>query len=286
MFKKNVKLRKPKSYLLIFLLMFSISGCSIIRSKYRILSEEQEVKIEIKSPQEKLEIGEKFTYKAEWLGMDVGIATLSVEGITERNGRQVYHILTTARTTPILSKIYKVEDEVSTYLDVEKLHPVRFEKKQREGGYRSDEYTDFYQDKGKAVYFSRLNHSKKEYNIPRNVQDPLSCLYYFRLQNIALGRSIFANVNADEKNYLLQAKINKKGFVKIEGVGEWEAFMVEPLPWFQGKIKRKAKALIWFSADKKRIPLLIVTKGIPFVGSVTITLQKIEKRDNLDTKSQ
>ncbi len=95
-----------------------------------------------------------------------------------------------------------------------------------------------------------------------------------------MGKSIFANMNADEKNYLLEAKVHKKGFIAIKGVGEWEAFMVEPLPWFQGKVKRKAKATMWLSADDKRIPLLMVTKGIPFVGTVTITLQKIEYTEN------
>ena len=184
---------------------------------------------------------------------------------------------------PILSKLYKVEDEIISYLDIEELYPVRFEKKQREGGYRSDEYIDFYQKKGKAVYFSRLSHEKKEFYIPKRVQDTLSCMYYFRLQDVSFRKSVFANVNLDEKNYLLEAKVRKKGFIRIKGVGEWEAFMVEPLPWFQGKIKRKAKATMWFSADEKRIPLLMITSGIPFVGTVTITLQKIE---NLDTQGQ
>lgn len=260
--------------------MVLISGCGTV-GQYRIRGTQQEIKIE--PPRAKLEIGEKLTYKVEWLGLDVGIATLSVEGITECNGRKVYHIIARAWSSPIISKIYKVEDVISTYIDVEGLYPVRFEKKQREGGYRSDEYTDFDQKKGKARYFSRLNHSKKEYNIPKNVQDPLSCLYYFRLQDADIGSSIFVNVIADEKNYLLEAKLNKKGFVNITGVGEWEAFMVEPIPWFQGKIKRKAKATMWLSADEKRIPLLMVTRGIPFIGTVTITLQKIE---NLDTKKE
>lgn len=255
-----------------------MSGCGVVRARYRILGERESVAVKIESPRKKLEVGERFIYKAEWLGMNVGTATLSVEGITQKNGRRVYHILATARTSAVLSKIYEVNDRVSTYLDTERLYPVRFEKKQREGGYRSDEYTDFDQEKGKAFYFSRLNHSKKEYDIPRKVQDPLSCLYYFRLQDIDFGRSVFANVNTDEKNYLLEAKIDRKGFVNIEGLGEWQAFMVEPLPWFQGKIKRKAKAVIWFSADEARIPLLVKTKGIPLVGSITITLQEIEKR--------
>ena len=262
--------------ILIFLVIFLTLGCGSA-TRYRIIKSSEE--IEIKAPTKELRVGERFTYKAEWLGMDVGIATLSVEGITERNGRKVYHILALAQSTPIISKIYKVEDRISTYIDVEELYPVRFEKKQREGGYRSDEYTDFYQEKGKAVYFSRLNHSKKEYDIPKRVQDTLSCMYYLRLQDVEIGGSVFADVIADEKNYLLEAKIHKKGIINIKDVGEWDAFMVEPLPWFQGKIKRKAKATMWFSADEKRIPLLMVTSGIPFVGTVKVTLQKIEYID-------
>lgn len=257
-----------------------VAGCGIA-GKYRITRIEED--IEISSPLKKLQIGERFVYKAEWMGLDVGIATLTVEGITQQNGRDVYKIVATAESTPLISKIYKVEDTITTYLDVEKLYPVRFEKKQREGGYRSDEYIDFYQEKGKALYFSRLNNSKKEFDIPKKVQDQLSSMYYFRLQEAEVGRSIYANVNADEKNYLLEAKIEKKALVKIKDVGEWEAFMVEPLPWFQGKITRKAKATMWFSVDEKRIPLLMVTSGIPLVGTVTVTLQKIE---SLDTKNE
>lgn len=270
-----------KRLIFILALIFLTSGCGIA-SRYRIISKGE--KIEIEPPMERLHVGERFTYKAEWMGMDVGVATLSIEEITECNGRKVYHILAMAHSTPLVSKIYKVEDRISTYIDVEELHPVRFEKKQREGGYTSDEYIDFYQKEGRAVYFSRLNHNKKEYDIPKKVQDPLSCMYYFRLlEDVDVKRSFFANVIADEKNYLLEAKIHRKGIVKIKDVGEWEAFMVEPLPWFQGEIKRKAKATMWFSVDEKRIPLLMVTRGIPFVGTVKITLQKVEY---LDTPSQ
>jgi len=230
----------------------------------------------IETPSKNLRVEERFTYSIKWLGLDVGRAILSVEEITQINGRRVYHIVATAKSTPVISKIYKVEDKISTYLDVESLYPVRFEKKQREGGYRSDEYTDFDQEKGKATYFSRLNNKKKIFHIPEKVHDPLSSMYYFRLQDVDVGKSIFANVNVDEKNYLLETKVHSKGFIKIEGVGEWEAFMVEPVPWFQGKIKRKAKATMWFSADERRIPLLMKTSRIPLVGSITISLQKIE----------
>jgi len=273
-------MRKIILYSLIFVSIFLIPGCGG-GVRYRIFGRGEEIKIA--PPLKELCVGEKFTYKAEWLGLDVGVLTLSIKEITQINGRQVYHIIATVDSPPIISKIYKVKDEISTYIDVEKLYPVRFEKRQREGGYKADEYTDFDQRKGRAYYFSRLNDSKKEFDIPKKVQDPLSSLYYFRLQELNGGRSVFANVNVDEKNYLLEAKIRRKGILNIKDVGEWEAFMVEPLPWFQGKIKRKAKATIWLSADQRRIPLLVTTTRIPLVGTITITLQKIE---NLDTPGQ
>ncbi len=268
-------------FVLIFLIC--ICGCALTGSRYWIKYGSEERTTEIESPKKRLPVGERLTYKAEWMGLDVGIITLSVEGITLRNGREVYHVKMLAESTPVISKIYKVRDEISTYIDIEKLYPVRFEKKQREGGYKSDEYIDFNHEKGRAFYFSRLNHSKKEYGIPKGVQDPLSCVYFFRLKDVAIGKSLFANVNADDKNYLLEAKIHKKGMLNVKNVGKWDAFLIEPLPWFQGKVKRKAKVTAWFSSDERRIPLLIVTKGIPFVGSITITLQKIE---HLDTISQ
>ncbi len=267
-------------FLVIPILVFLISGCGIA-AKYRILGSPE--KIEIKPPLKELCVGERFTYKIEWLGLDVGILTLSVKGIKKINGRKVYHIVGSVVSAPLISKIYKVKDEISTYIDIEKLYPVRFEKKQREGGYMADECTDFDQKGGRAIYFSKLNKTKKEFSIPKKVQDPLSSLYYYRLQELNGGRSIFANVNVDENSYLLEAKIRRKGIVNIKGVGEWKGFMVEPLPWFQGKIKRKAKATIWFSADERRIPLIVTTTRVPLVGTIHIRLQKI---DYLDTKDQ
>lgn len=255
-------------------LIFFICGCGIA-TRYRI-SGVKAKDINIETPQSALRVGEKFTYKAEWLGMDVGTATLFVKEITEINGHQVYHIVAKAETSQLVSKLYKVEDEMSSYIDTKELYPVRFEKKQREGRHRADEYMDFDQENGKVHYFSRLTNKKKEFNVPKKVHDPLSCIYYFRLQDIQAGESIFANVNLDEKNWFLEAKVINKGIVDIKDLGEWESFMAEPLPWFQGELRRKAKVSIWFSADEKRIPLLVITSGIPFVGTVKITLQKIE----------
>lgn len=267
-------MRRYYCKLWVIVFIFFAAGCGIMRS-YNISAKKQE-DIKIVTPQPKLAVGERFTYKAEWLGMEVGKAVLLVKEITQMNGRQVYHVMATAETTALISKLYKVEDVISTYIDVNELYPVRFDKKQREGGQSSDGYIDFDHDAGKARYFSRLTDEKKESTLPKRAQDPLSCIYFYRMSDVKAGETFSANVNLNDKNWFVQAKIIDRGVVKIENVGEWKAFMAEPLPWFQGKLTQKARVSIWFSADEKRIPLLVVTSGIPFVGTVTITLQKIE----------
>lgn len=259
---------------ILFLVIF-ISGCGVTAS-YKIREKKpEEVKIEPPSP--KLRVGEKFTYKAEWMGMDVGFATLLVKEITKLNGREVYHIVAKAQTTSFISKLFKVEDEISTYIDTKKLYPIRFDKKQKEGRRQVDEYVDFDQENGKAQYFSRLKNEKKEFNVPKGVQDPVSCIYYFRLSNVKQGESLFANVHLDDKNWFLETKITNRAIVKIKDLGNWQAFIAEPLSWFQGELNKKARVSIWFSADDERIPLLIIVQSsLPLVGTVTITLQRIE----------
>ena len=264
-----------KIALLVFAVAFFISGCGVT-SSYKI-REKKEEEVKIEAPKPKLRIGEKFTYKAEWMGVDVGSATLEVKEIMELNGREVYHIVAKAETTSFVAKMFKVEDEISTYIDTKELYPVRFDKKQKEGKRLVDECIDFDQENGKAVSISRITNQKKEFSVPRPVHDPVSCIYYFRLSNVKKGEPIFANVHLDDKNWFLETEISDKGIVKIKNLGNWDAFMAEPMSWFQGELNKRARVSIWFSADQDRIPLLIVVKSsIPLVGTVTVTLQKIE----------
>src|SRR3989338_6482554 len=122
---------KLHRYLFIFIAIFFISGCGMT-SSYKIKEKKPE-EVKIEEPKRRLKVGEKFTYKAEWMGMDVGSATLTVQEIIELKGHEVYHILAKAETTSFVAKMFKVEDEISSYIDTESLYPVRFDKKQKEG---------------------------------------------------------------------------------------------------------------------------------------------------------
>ncbi len=223
------------------------------------------------APPQKLYVGERLVYKVHLLGLEVGTGAAEIKEIVTIRDRPAYHIVIEVRSAPILDWIYKVRDTHHSFIDVEKLHSLRYEKILKEGRYRADEVMEYDQKEHTASYYSRKNGSRKEMLIPPNVQDQLSCGFWFRLQEIQPGSTFSIPVNADEKNWDLQVKILEKTKVKLPGFPEWEAVEVEPLIQFQGIFVKRGKIRGWISLDERRIPLKMQVK-IPVLGSVNAYL--------------
>lgn len=225
-------------------------------------------------PPQKLFVGEKLVYSVRWLGIEVGRGEAEVKEIVPIRDRQAYHVVVNVRSAPILDWIYKVRDVHHSYIDVEKLHSLRYEKILKEGRYRADEVMEYDQERHVATYLSRRSGSRKEMLIPPDVQDQLSCGFWFRLQEVEPGSEIYIPVNADEKNWDMEVKILKKTKVKLGGArlprpyaGEIEALEVEPEIQYQGIFVKRGKIRGWITLDERRIPLKMKVK-IPVLGSI------------------
>ena len=222
-------------------------------------------------PPKQLYVGERLVYSVKYLGIEVGRGIAEVKEITEIRGRKAYHIAVQVRSASVLDWIYKVRDVHHSYIDVEKLHSLRYEKILQEGHYRADEVMDYDQEKHIAAYFSRKNKTRKEMEIPQDVQDTLSCGFWFRLQDIDPGSQIHIPVNADEKNWDMEVKVLKKTNLNLKGFGEKEALEVEPEIQFQGLFVKRGKIRGWIGTDERRLPLKMKVK-IPVLGSITAQL--------------
>ena len=227
---------------------------------------------EIQSSQQTLQVGEKLTYSVRWMGIEVGSAQTEVKEIIEWEGHSVYHIVTNAQSNRFLSVFYEVKDEMHSYVDVKSLYTWKFVKHQKEGHYRAEEEMVYDQEKGLATYHSLLNGSTKQMEIPKQAQDSLSVLYFFRLQNLEIGKSVFIPVNADEKNWNLEIKILKLGVLEGLSVGKRTAILTEPLAQFHGVFVRKGRVWIWFDTAAHHAPLLMRAR-LPF-GLVEVVLVK------------
>ncbi len=266
---------RPSFFIVPF--VFFLAGCSSVSyfvHKSELPAERREAFTAqaIHEPLKQLPVGEVLDYDIRWMGIGVGSGKLEVRGIETYEGREVYHVVMEARSNSFLSAFYPVKDEIQSFIDTKELIPYKFRKIQREGGYRADEEMVYDQKNQRATYHSFLNQSTKEMAVPPNVQDALSILYYFRTLPLNMGESLFVDVNADEKNWRLEIKVLKSGFLKLMGKEELPAVLIEPLAKFHGVFIRKGRMQIWFTLDERRIPLYMKAR-IPF-GIVEVVLKK------------
>jgi len=225
----------------------------------------------VEKPQAKLFPGEKLTYKIFYLGLPVGEAIAQINEIVTVNGRRAYPIDVTVHSYRAIDFLYKVRDEHRSFLDVETFASLKYEKKIHEGRKKQHEIIEYDQDRHTASYFFPDTGIRKVMAIPEQVQDQLSCGYFFRTLEIKPESSVFVPVNADFKNWSLEVKLHQSAPMKIEEVGTFDALEAEPLIQFQGIFVKKGKIHGWLSLDERRIPLKMKVK-VPVLGSVTAEL--------------
>jgi hypothetical protein len=259
--------------LLIALLLLNLSCAPRIAVKRPTLYKDawQEKEIAIPKVQAESFLNEKYTYKVKWLGLTVGWVSLENLGIQEYKGKKAYHIVIRARTNRFLDRLFKVKDEFHSYLEVDTLKPLLFKSKRREGGYRFESELIFDYAKGKILYHSLLDNCRKELKLEEGLLDIISCFYRFRTLSIDKPKYKFLIVHRS-KIWEVNIKVIKKGLLEMRKRGLIKALLIN-INAQHGKEKAKGEAWVWFSADEKKIPLLVqVNVDIPIVGTVVAAL--------------
>ncbi len=227
--------------------------------------------IKIEKPKLRFTPGESYAYKIRWVGIPVGEVQSTIKGIEKINGRDAYLIELTAKTNDFASKIYRIDDTFISYMDTEELVTLKHIVKRSEGRYRKDAVTIFDQENHKAYFENFLDNSKKVFDIPPDVQDPLTAVYYFRTLGIRVGGRIHYKVVNNEHIYDFYVLIRKKRFIRLGKKRTFEAFYIEPYALLKGKRVKKGVASGYMSADSSRVPILGIVRA-PFFTRITASL--------------
>ncbi|MBI3083054.1 MAG: DUF3108 domain-containing protein [Candidatus Omnitrophica bacterium] len=204
-------------------------------------------------------LGERLGFHGWWFGIPIGRGWIEVKEIVEVEGRTAYHIEAQGHSNDVLSTFYPIHDEVHSYLDIETLQPLRFEKYQREGHYRADEVVTFNPARGTATYRSLLNGSVKEIPLPPAFQDLVSALYWFRAQPLHPDQTITLDLYTDEKIYQTQVFVKRPILLELLKRGTFPCFTIEPKASFKGLLVKRGRLWAYLTADERRIPLLVKT---------------------------
>jgi len=202
-------------------------------------------------------VGERLGFHGNWLGIPVGYGWMEVKEIVPVNGRDAYHIEVHGRTNDVLSQLYPIHDEIHSYLDVETLRPVRFEKDQREGRYRAKEIVEFDYGRSIATYRSLINGSVKEIPLPETFHDLISAIYWFRSQPLTPGNPLTMDLYTDEKFYRTEMQVSQPLSLELLKRGTFRCVIVEPKATFKGFLVKRGRLWAYLTTDTNRLPLLV-----------------------------
>ena len=183
-------------------------------------------------------------------------------------GRPLARLVTTAQSTPFVTKFFPVDNRVESMVDSATLFPERLLFKRREGKKKEDfEYT-FHQKEGTVTVVK--GGVAETLEMPPGSQDVISCLYFARSKlSLQPGSALAMNVYHDKKNRKIDVRVEE-----IETVsgpwGEVETARVLVIMPFQGLFLNQGNIRVWFTTDDRRIPVRMKAKVV--IGSIVADL--------------
>ncbi len=226
-------------------------------------------------PISNLVAGERLTYDASWVGIPVGKLILENHGLEVVNGEEAYHLTFTTLSNEFLSRFFKIEDTVHTWISREEGYPLRFEKVVHEGGYHRHEVIEYDREALTATYRRKDREDREPVTmeIDPEAQDVFSMVYWLRRQPIGLGRQLDLSVNADRKNWDVVVEVVEKGLFETGPTGEVKALALAPRATHHGRSLKKGNLVAWVTMDRRRIPLAFEVET-PIFGSAVAVLSE------------
>ncbi len=219
--------------------------------------------------------GERLTYLISWSNIiDAGKATMEVREEKQADGSK-YIFVSTAHSTGLVAKFYKVHDIIESTVDAQKLYSLSYKLDQSHGKRKKKRTMTFDPAEGTVTVLS--DGEKEISNTPPGILDPLSSLYYVRTRHdFVVGKPIKVDVNEDGKNWTVE--VHTLGREKLKtSFGEFETIKVKTYPRYEGVFQHTGEIYIWFTDDDRKIPVLM--KSEIKIGSIVATLVEMQAGD-------
>jgi hypothetical protein len=219
--------------------------------------------------------GERAVYRANWNGL-ISVASAEIYTTsTVVDGRKIYQVRVEAMSSRILDLVWKMRDTISSTFDAKALAPLRFIFRQRENSRVIDTDARYIEaSKRWAVHRQQVGKRAKIYEFDsENTFDPLTAVYLARSLDFKPGDRLYFKIFGGRYRYLLELKIESKERVSLDSGKTLEAFKI--IPRLQnitknGYAERFNEAVIWISADERRLPVKLRSKIV--FGSVYLEL--------------
>lgn len=222
---------------------------------------------------------EAFHYIVEWRLIDAGTATLKVMPSGTADYPSVHSELI-LESTGLVSKLYKVEDKYFGNYEPD-FCAISAQMSASEGRRRRESSVNYDRTRNKAVYLERdlvkntIVHNG-EIDVPPCVHDVVGALLALRHMNIEPGKAAEIPISDGKKSAKVRVEAQEREQVKINDqvyqTIRYEAFLFNNVIY-----SRKARLQLWVTDDARRLPVQIrVRMNFP-IGTVTLSLDKVER---------
>ena len=221
--------------------------------------------------------GEKLTYNISWSNVfSAGTAVMEVKKEKAADGGDVLRFTSKANSTGMVDKVYKVLDVVHSVVDYRTLQSISYDLSSVHGKKKKLRTLLFDHDKETVTY--AVDGVKATLEIPENTQDALSSLYYIRTKpDFIEGKTIVVNIHDSGKNWAVEIQVLGRERIKTPA-GEFNTIKVRTYPKYEGVFMHKGEIFMWFTDDKRKIPVLM--KSTITIGSVMATLTDMKLGDD------
>ncbi len=217
-----------------------------------------------------LQPGERLTYDVSWSRLlSAGTAVMEIKSETLPGGRPGLLFVTTGSSKGAVNKIFPVNDTVRSTFDPQIMKSLSYSIRQSHGKKKMRRDVVFDHPR-KKVISTQNDDAPKTLDIPEQVQDALSSLYYLRtIDEFTIGKVITVNVFDSNKNWSIEVLTLGRETVKTPA-GEFAAIKVKTHPLYEGVFLNKGEVFIWLTDDSRKVPVLM--KSTITIGSFVFSL--------------
>jgi hypothetical protein len=222
---------------------------------------------------------ETLTYEVRWIGIRVGVLTISIRGREQYQGRDVYVLEARMKTNEFLSAFYHIADRYTSYMAASALNTIRHEAFRNEGSYRKDAVVEFDQERHQASFLNRTDGSTRVFDVPADVHDMLTSFYHLLLVPLSVGDSVEYAVCHNEKNYVTKYPVTGEATIRLPKLfaDPVSTFVIEPVAYELGGQKvEKGTLKAYYTKDPRRLLLMAVIRG-PVFTKLTVYLTRMER---------
>ena len=198
-------------------------------------------------------VGERLRYHLEFSFVQAGVSEMAIVAIDTSTAQPSFHFRSRARSTSTIDLVFKVRDQVDSWFDTSSLYSHRYERRIREGGYKSLKFYDYDSETG-WVSISNENGPKGATPFEPFSHNIISALYWVRMQPLKAGVDLHLPLHDLNMQYPLTVKVYGKEKVKVPA-GEWMCWKVEPVIESEGLFKMTGRLIVWLTDDEHRLPV-------------------------------